>query len=135
MNDTHVLDVGLHVCRSIERTADGNLAGIDCDQASYSSMDVLHACVVGRPPTVARELRFYLNDSIVDKVDCGSEYLVVYTHSLDERFLGSFKVVYIENGCNYWSREFVMGVCTTAPVKPPIEVSRLADLLRKFRRT
>lgn len=133
MNDAQHLDVGLHVCRSIERTDDGNLSGGDCDQDSYSSMGVLYACVVGRPPTVHREIRFYLNGSIVDKAEDNTSTNVVYTHKLDDRFLGSFRVEYVENGCRYWAREFVMGVCPTAPPKPAIEVSRLVELLQKFR--
>lgn len=129
----NVLGVGLHVCRSIDRTADGNLAGVDCDQDSYSSMDVLYACVVGRPPTVHREIRFFLNGSIVDKAEDTQSSNVVYTYPLDERFLGSFRVVYVENGCNYWAREFSIGVCPMAPMKPKIEVQKLVELLHKFR--
>jgi hypothetical protein len=133
VNDAGHLGVGLHVCTSIKRTADGNLAGTDCDQDSYSSMDVLYACVVGRPPTVHREIRFVLNGSIVDKAVDTQSPNVVYMYPLDDRFLGSFHVVYVENGCNYWAREFVMGVCPTALMKPAIEVSRLVELLHKFR--
>ena len=133
MNDSRHLDVGLHVCTHVERTDDGNLSGSDCDQNSYSSMDVLYACVIGRPPTVNREIRFYLNSSIVDKAVDTQSMNVVYMYPLDERFLGSFRIVYVENGCNYWAREFVMGVCPTAPMKPAIEVSRLVELLQKFR--
>lgn len=127
------LGIGLHVCTAIDRTADGNLEGENCDQDTYSSMDVLYAALVGRPATVPREIRFILNDSIVEKVDCGDDYLVVYTYPLDSRFVGNFRIEYLENGCNYWKREFTMGACPTAIVKPPIEVSRLVDLLKKFR--
>ncbi len=133
MNDSGCLGVGLHVCRSIERTDDGNLIGVDCDQTTYSSMDVLYACVVGRPPTIQREIKFLLNESIVDVVEDVISSNIVYSYPLDERFLGRFRVVYVENGCNYWAREFSMGVCPTAPIKPDIEVQRLVELLYKFR--
>ena len=133
MNDAKRLDVGLHVCRGIERTDDGNLSGVGCDQDHYDSMDTLYAAVVGRPPTVHREIRFYLNDSIVDRAEDTQSSNIVYTYPLDERFLGSFRVVYVENGCNYWAREFSMGVCPTAPVRPAIEITRLTELLHKFR--
>lgn len=133
MNDSERLGVGLHVCKSIERTDEGNLIGVDCDQTIYSSMDVLYACVIGRPPTVHREIQFFLNESLVDREEDTQSPNMVYFHTIDERFMGSFRIVYVENGCNYWSREFVMGVCPLAPVRPDIEVSRLVDLLRKFR--
>lgn len=133
MNDAGHLGVGLHVCKSIERTADGNLAGVDCDQDSYSSMDVLYACVIGRPPTVHREIRFYLNGSIVDKAVDTQSSNIVYMYPLDDRFIGSFRVEYVESGCTYWAREFTMGVCPMAPVRPAIEVTRLVELLQKFR--
>ncbi len=133
MNDSQHLDVGLHVCTHVERTDDGNLSGSDCDQNSYSSMAVLYACIVGRPTTVHREIRFYLNDSIVDKAEDSTSSNVVYTYPLDDRFVGSFRVEYVENGCRYWAREFVMGACPTAIPKPAIEVSRLVELLHKFR--
>jgi len=130
---TNILGVGLHVCTSIQRTDDGNIAGRDCDQAAYSSMDVLYACVVGRPPTATRGIHFFLNDSIVEKVSDETSSNIVYMHPLDERFVGTFRIVYVENGCNYWAREFVMGACPTTLHRPDIEVSRLVDLLRKFR--
>ena len=133
MNDSGHLGIGLHVCRSIERTDDGNLIGVDCDQTTYSSMDVLYACVVGRPPTIQREIKFLLNGSIVDVVEDVISSNIVYSYPLDERFLGLFRVVYVENGCNYWAREFSMGVCPTAPIKHDIEVQRLVELLYKFR--
>lgn len=132
MNASGRLGVGLHVCKSVERTADGNLAGVDCDQNSYSSMDVLYACIIGRPPTVHREIRFYLNGSIVDKAEDTQSSNVVYMYPLDDRFIGNFDIIYVEQGCNYWKRSFTMGVCPTAPVKPPIEVTRLVELLQKF---
>ena len=94
-DDATVLGVGLHVCKSLEHTADGNLAGSDCDQTTYSSMDDLYACVIGRPPTVHREIRFYLNDSIVDRgIDTQSPNMV-YTPPIDERFIGRFRIEYI----------------------------------------
>ena len=133
MNDAKRLDVGIHVCKSVERTDDGNIAGTACDQDSYSDMDTLYAAVIGRPPTVHREIRFYLNGSIVDRAEDTKSSNIIYTHPLDERFLGSFRVVYVENGCNYWAREFSMGVCPTAPVRPAIEITRLTELLHKFR--
>lgn len=133
MNASGHLGVGLHVCKSVERTADGNLSGTDCDQDSYSDMATLYAAVIGRPPTVHREIRFYLNGSIVDKAEDTQSANVVYMHPLDDRFIGSFRVEYVENGCTYWAREFVMGVCPTAPVRPAIEVTRLVELLQKFR--
>ena len=133
MNDPERLDVGLHVCKFIERTADGNLAGSDCDQSNYDSMDTLYAAVIGRPPTVHREIRFYLNNSIVDKAEDTRSSNIIYTYPLDERFLGSFRVVYVENGCNYWAREFNMGVCPMATVRPAIEITRFTELIRKFR--
>ena len=133
MNDAGPLGVGLHVCKSVSPTADGNLAGVACDQTAYSSMDVLYACVVGRPPTVNREIQFFLNGSLVDRAEDTKSPNMVYLHLLDERYVGSFRIVYAENGCNYWSREFVMGVCPLAPIRPDIEISRLVDLLRKFR--
>ena len=134
MNDSaNVLGVGLHVCTFVERTADGNLAGSDCDKSVYDSMATLYAAVIGRPPTVHREIRFYLNGSIVDKAEDTQSSNIVYMYPLDDRFLGSFRVEYVENGCTYWSREFTMGVCPTAPVKPAIEVTRLVELLQKFR--
>jgi len=128
-----VLLPGLHVCAALVRNPDGNLEGVECDQDSYSSMEVMYACVVGRPPTVTRELRFLLNGSIVDKVDCGSDFLVVYSHPIDERFIGVFRLEYWENGCRYWVRSFTMGTCPTAPVKREIPVVALVNLLRKFR--
>ena len=128
-----VLGIGLHVCKSIERTEDGNLRGVECDLPNYSSMDVLYACVIGRPPTVHREIRFFLNGSIVDKAVDTIMPNMVYFHPIDERFMGLFRVVYVENECDYWSREFSMGVCPVAPVRPEISVTRLVDLLRKFR--
>lgn len=133
MNDDGRLGVGLHVCTSLTPTDDGNLIGNDCDQTTYSSMDVLHACVIGRPPTVHRMIRFLLNDSVVDRVEDQMSPIMTYSHPLDERFIGRFRIEYIENGCNYWAREFNIGICPTAPVRPDIEVSRLIDLLRKFR--
>ena len=134
MNDTaHTLDVGLHVCTFIERTADGNLAGVDCDKSVYDSMATLYAAVIGRPPTVHRELRFILNGSIVEKVVDTTSSNMLYSYILDDRFIGHFRIEYVENGCNYWSREFMMGVCPMAPVRPAIEVSRLVELLQKFR--
>ena len=132
-SDAKRLEPGLHVCTSIVRTADGNLAGVGCDQSTYSSMKVLYAALVGRPPTVSREIRFYLNDSIVEKVDCGDEFLVVYSYPLDSRFVGDFRIEYIEQGCNYWKREFTMGTCPISITRPPIAVTRLVDLLNKFR--
>ena len=130
---TNILGVGLHVCTAIQRTDDGNIAGRDCDQAAYSSMDVLYACIIGRPPTVNREIQFFLNGSIVEKVTDVTSSNMVYMHPLDDRFMGTFRIVYVENGCNFWSRELVMGVCPTAIRRPGIEISRLVDLLRKFR--
>lgn len=133
MTDHTRLEPGLHVCTSIVRTADGNLAGVGCDQDIYSSMSVLYAALVGRPPTVFREIRFYLNGSIVEKVDCGDDFLVVYSYPLDSRFVGNFRIEYLEQGCNYWKREFTMGACPVSVTRPPIAVTRLVDLLRKFR--
>lgn len=133
MNAIGHLGVGLHVCRAIERTDDGNLIGVDCDQTTYSSMDVLHACIIGRPPTVHREIRFFLNGSLVDRAEDTQSPNMVYSRFLDERYVGRFRVEYIENGCNYWAREFNMGICPVAPVRPDIEVTRLVELLRKFR--
>ena len=128
-----VLLPGLHVCTSVSRNPEGNLEGVECDQDSYSSMEVMYACIVGRPATVTRELRFLLNGSIVDKVDCGSDFLAVYSHAIDERFIGVFRLEYWENGCRYWVRSFTMGTCPTAPVKREIPVIALVNLLRKFR--
>jgi len=134
MNDaTNVLDVGLHVCTFIERTADGNLAGSDCDKGVYDSMATLYAAIIGRPPTVHRELRFILNSSIVEKVVDSTSSNILYSYPLDDRFVGNFRIEYVENGCNYWAREFTMGVCPMAPVRPAIEVTRLVELLHKFR--
>lgn len=132
MTDAITLTTGLHVCTDVSHNAQGNLEGVECDQIAYSSMDVLYACVVGRPPTVHREIWFYLNDSIVDKAEDIQSSNIVYTHHLDDRFVGLFKIMYVENGCDYWKREFSMGACPTAAIKPPIEVHRFADLLRKF---
>ena len=124
---------GLHVCTSVSRTPEGNLEGVECDRDTYSSMDVLYACVVGRPTTANREILFYLNGSIVDKAEDTQSPNMVYYHPIDERFLGLFRIVYQENGCEYWQKEFSMGVCPTAAIKPPIDVLHLTDLLRKFR--
>jgi len=134
MNDaTNVLDVGLHVCTFIERTDDGNLAGVDCDKDVYDSMATLYAAIIGRPPTVHRELRFILNSSIVEKVVDSTSSNILYSYPLDDRFVGNFRIEYVENGCNYWAREFTMGVCPMAPMRPAIEVTRLVELLQKFR--
>lgn len=134
MNDTtYTLDVGLHVCTFIERTADGNLAGVDCDKSVYDSMDTLYAAVIGRSPTVHRELRFILNGSIVERVVDNTSSNMLYSYTLDDRFIGNFEIIYVEQGCNYWKRSFTMGICPTAIVRPQIEISRLVDLLVKFR--
>lgn len=134
MDDTlDVLGIGLHVCTSIERTVEGNIAGVDCDKDSYDSMDTLYAGVVGRPTTVQREIRFYLNGRIVDRAEDNTSANIIYTYLLDDRFVGSFRVEYVEYGCVYWASEFVMGACPTAIVKPKIEVQRLVELLHKFR--
>jgi len=133
MNDAKRLDVGLHVCKSVERTADGNIAGVGCDQVTYDSMDTLYAAVIGRPPTVHRAIHFYLNGSIVDRAEDTKSSNIIYTYPLDERFLGSFRIEYVENGCTYWAREFMMGACPMSKARPQIEVSRLVELLHKFR--
>lgn len=129
-----VLQPGLHVCTAVSHTPEGNLEGTDCNQISYSSMETLFACVVGRPPTVNREIQFYLNDSIVDQETDKRSSNMVYYHSIDDRFVGQFKIIYVENGCDFWKREFSMGICRISLPKPPIDVARLSDLLRKFRK-
>lgn len=132
--DAIVLGPGLHVCTSVSRNPEGNLEGVECDQDMYSSMAVLYACVIGRAPEVGERLiKFYLNGSIVEKVSGGADYHIIYSYPLDERFLGSFRVEYVENQCTYWAREFNMGTCPIALPKPEIEVQRLIELLRKFR--
>ena len=135
MNDAKTLGIGLHVCTSIERDASGNLVGVDCDQGTYepTSMPVLCVAVVGRPQTVGkREIQFILNNAIVDRIDGGNEYFVQHCFTLDNRFLGHFRIEYIENGCTYWAREFDMGTCPIF-AKQPMEVSKLISLLHKFR--
>ena len=134
MNDSGHLGVGLHVCRNIERTDDGNLAGVDCDLETYDVLDDFFVAVIGRSPEVGeRVIKWYLNGSIVDKVDCGEGYHIIYTYKLDERHIGTFRIEYVENKCIYWAKTFTKGVCPTAIVRPQLEISRLVDLLRKFR--
>lgn len=134
MDEPMLLGVGLHVCTSVSRNPEGNLEGVECDQSSYSSMDVLYACVIGRAPEVGERLiKFYLNGSIVEKVSGGADYHIIYSYPLDERFLGAFRIEYIENGCTYWAKSFSMGTCPVALPKPAVSVATLVSLLRKFR--
>ena len=133
MNDTpKQLGVGLHVCKSVERDKSGNLVGVDCDKDVYDELPTLYAAVVGRPQTVGeRQIRFLLNDVVVEQVDGGNEYHVLYMHTIDERFLGRFRIEYIENSIVYWAREFNKGVCPVLSTEIPL--ARLIDLLHKFR--
>ena len=133
MNDTpEPLGVGLHVCKSVERDKSGNLVGVDCDKDVYDELPTLYAAVVGRSQTVGkREIRFFLNGTIVDMADGGNDFFIIYYHPLDERFVGRFRIEYVENSIVYWAREFDKGVCPVQ-IAREIPIAHLIDVMRKF---
>lgn len=130
------LDPGLHVCSHAQQVGDDMFCGERCDRLSYepSEVNTLYAVLVGRPRTIiSRELVLVVNGVPADTVLLGHESDNCSRYwLLDEHHVGMIGVVYVENGLDYWRRDFDRGVCVIPPPRQ-LSTERLVNNLKRIR--
>ena len=130
------LGIGLHVCTYADEIGDGVFCGERCNQITYTpeEMSILYAVLNGRPKTIiSRKLVLRVNGVPASTITVGNgiENFMHYW-LIDEKYVGMLSVTYVENGLDYWRRDFTRGTCVIPPPRQ-LSADRLINNLKKIR--
>lgn len=130
------LSVGLHVCTYADKIGEGVFCGERCNQITYTpkEMSILYAVLDGRPGTlVSRKLVLRVNGVPASTITIDHKFdNFMYYWLIDERYVGMLSVTYVENGLDYWRREFARGSCVIPPPRQ-LSADRLINNLKRIR--
>ena len=130
------LGVGLHICTHADKIGEDVFCGERCNLISYTpvEMSILYAVLNGRPGTIiSRKLVLRVNGVPASTITIDHQFgNFMHYWLLDERYVGMLSVAYVENGIDFWRRDFMRGDCVI-PEPRKLSAERLSNNLKKIR--